>query len=167
MATKKTTAKKSQLKVVKGKLAIAVLTRGQKAAATRKANQLKKFGAPLKVFGVETPREATAEEIAAESTAPKVEEHAPLNTAAAEVKQLEDRDELARGLLGPNAVVWTATHNSKGLEFPAPRFRVGVPTDKPEGYLVEGGRQIIGVGVTFAEAFRDAKKRTEAAAAKA
>jgi hypothetical protein len=161
MATKKTTAKKSQLKVVKGKLAIAVLTREQKAAATRKANQLKKFGAPLKVFGVAAPREATAEEIAKESTQAKVGRPA-LSGAAAEVKELEDRDDLARGLLGESAVVWTATHDSKGNAFPAPLYRVGVHTEKPNGYLVEDGKQMIGVGRTFAEAFRDAKKRHQA-----
>jgi hypothetical protein len=66
----------------------------------------------------------------------------------------------AKTILGEDAIVWSAMHDAKGKEFTSPRFRVGMPSDKDTGYLIESGRLIIGAGNSYAEAVRDARKRT-------
>jgi hypothetical protein len=72
--------------------------------------------------------------------------------------------EKAQEFLGSDAVVWTSNHDHKGREFTATRVYVGIPTDKPNGYIVSEGRLMIGTGVSFAGAVNDARKRVAAAA---
>ena len=69
----------------------------------------------------------------------------------------------AQELLGPTATVWTMTEDHKGRVFSAPRVYVGVPTDKPDSWVVDKGRLMVGTGVSFSGAISDTRKRLAAA----
>lgn len=168
LASKSATVKSAKLTIEEKKAHKAELARKRRTAKKRAAIE----AAYLVANAVEIPKpsaEITAEDVALVIEADrngsiKLEERdyseLPSIKGTPEWSALE-----AKQILGETAIVWVVTEDAKGKAFTAPRYRVGLPAAKDTGYLIEAGRKIIGAGSSYAEAVKDARKRTAVKAA--